>query len=312
VEKAFQRNPRGRDLAAWNYSELGARHPYIVAIARARLLGILLGGVGSEARVETGCEVVALLREGDRVSGVRYRDAAGEEREQAAAWVVGADGAGSRVRDAMGARLVMRTGPYRYVLGISPWRPPSRAALLYHGSGWANGVISMSEGADFWDGVTAENRDAVEHRDFDAWRETYRRRVPEADALLEGFSSLDDLSLLSGRTHRAVPRSAPGVVLAGDAAAAVHPHTGQGANLALVDGLGLGDALARGGSSEDVSAHASARDRHMRMLVPFSLLTGYTYDAPNLAWRAARGLGYAWARVPPVRRALLMRGAGLR
>jgi 2-polyprenyl-6-methoxyphenol hydroxylase-like FAD-dependent oxidoreductase len=278
---------------------------------RARMLRILLDGLGPEARLETGCEVLGLLRDDNgRVRGVRYRDADGAAQELAASWVVGADGAGSRVREAMGARLVLRTGPYRYLLGISPWHPPKRAALMYHGRGWANGVISMREGADFWDGITEENREAVERRDFDAWREVYRRRVPEADALLEGFSSLDQLPTLSGRTHRAVPRVMPGVVLAGDAAAAVHPHSGQGGNLALVDAVALGEALI-GGRDEDVEAYATARDRRMRLTVPFSLLTGYTYDGPNLAWRAVRAAGYGWSRVPPVRRALLMRGAGL-
>jgi 2-polyprenyl-6-methoxyphenol hydroxylase-like FAD-dependent oxidoreductase len=308
VGEAFQRSPRGRNLARWRYSELDAPHPYIAAIARATLLGILLeAATSSGARLLTGYEVTGLLPGG----GVRYRDSQGAEQEQAAAWVVGADGANSRVRDAMGARLALRTGPYRYLLGISRWQTPERAALLYHGRGWADGVIPMPGGSDFWDGVTAENADAVARRDFDAWRAVYRTRVPEADALLEGVSSLDDLRELTGRTQRAVPRALPsGVALAGDAAAAVHPHTGQGANLALVDGLALGSALARGGAAE-VMAYARERDRRMRVTVPMSLLTGYTFDGPNLAWRGVRAAGYAYSRIPPVHKAFLRRGTGL-
>jgi 2-polyprenyl-6-methoxyphenol hydroxylase-like FAD-dependent oxidoreductase len=306
---AFQRSPRGRNLARWKYSDLDAPHPYIAAIARATLLGILLeAATSSGARVATGCEVTGLSPGG---GGVRYRDWQGVEQEQPARWVVGADGANSRVRDAIGARLALRTGPYRYLLGISRWQTPERAALLYNGRGWADGVIPMPAGSDFWDGITAENADAVARRDFDAWRAVYRKRVPEADALLEGFSSLDDLRELTGRTQRAVPRALPsGVALAGDAAAAVHPHTGQGGNLALVDGLALGDALARGGPAE-VMAYARERDRRMRVTVPMSLLTGYTFDASNLAWRAVRGAGYVYSRIPPVSRAFLRRGAGL-
>jgi 2-polyprenyl-6-methoxyphenol hydroxylase-like FAD-dependent oxidoreductase len=308
LDEGYQRSSSGRNLARWSFAELGAEYPFIAAIARATLLGILLeAATSSGARLLTGCEVVGLSPGG----GVRYRDADGAERHQPAAWVVGADGANSRVRSEMGARLVFRTGPYRYMLGISPWQAPERAAFTFHGRGWAGGMIPMRGGTDFWDAITAENSDAVARGDFDAWRAVYRTRVPDADALLEGISSLDDMRELTGRTHRAVPRALPGgVALAGDAAAAVHPHTGQGGNLALVDGVALGDALVRGGE-DDVMAYARERDRRMRQTVPWSLVTGYTFDAPNLAWRALRGASYANARVPPLRRALLRRSAGL-
>jgi 2-polyprenyl-6-methoxyphenol hydroxylase-like FAD-dependent oxidoreductase len=309
IGEGLQRSPRGRTLARWSYADLDTPHPYVAAIARAKLLGILLdAATSSGARVVTDCEVTGLLPGG---GGVRYRDAQGAEQERAAAWVVGSDGANSRVRDAMGARLALRTGPYRFLLGISRWRAPETAALLYCGRGWADGMLPMRDGTDFWDAVTAENAHAVDRRDFDAWAAVYRTRVPEADALVEGLSSFDDLRVLTGRTQRAIPRAWPaGVALAGDAAAAVHPHTGQGGNLALVDGLALGDALARGGTA-DVMAYARERDRRMRVTVPMSLFTGYTFDAPNLLWRGVRAGGYANARIPAVRRALMRRGTGL-
>src|SRR3954470_15231327 len=74
IGEAFQRSPRGRNLARWRYADLDTPHPYVAAIARATLLEILLEAASSSgARVLTGCEVTGLLPGG----GVSYRDSHG-------------------------------------------------------------------------------------------------------------------------------------------------------------------------------------------------------------------------------------------
>src|SRR4051794_3753936 len=124
VPVAIQRSASGRTLARWSYGELAHPHSHIVAIGRSQVLSLLLATATAAARVETGCEVTGLVRDGSgRARGVRYRDCSGAEHEQAARWVVGADGGGSLVREWSGARLAGESGPYRYLLGISPHRP---------------------------------------------------------------------------------------------------------------------------------------------------------------------------------------------
>jgi 2-polyprenyl-6-methoxyphenol hydroxylase-like FAD-dependent oxidoreductase len=302
LDDGVQRSPRGRELARFSYAELDTPCPFVMAARRARVLAHLMEALRPSAEVRFGCEASSYTRDADGcATGVSG---------QPASHVIGADGYGSRMREAMGARLVMRSGPYQYVLGVSPHVVPHRDAAMYLGRGFADGAIPMRDGTDFWDTVSGENRAAVEARDFGAWRESYRRRVPCADDLLDGCSSFDDVSLLVGRTHRAVPSAAPGITLVGDAAAAVHPHSGQGANLALADGVGLAEALLEG-SDEALGAYVARRDRRMRWVVPYSRFVGLTLDASNPFWRLVRFEGYAGARVPFVRRRLLRLTAGL-
>src|SRR5688500_11866138 len=80
----------------------------------------------------------------------------------------------------------------------------------------------------------------------------------------------------SGASHRSLPRTAPGVALIGDAAAAVHPHNGQGANQALEDALTLGMLLARHGPVSDaaLTTYAKERDARSRLQVPYSIFIG--------------------------------------
>jgi 2-polyprenyl-6-methoxyphenol hydroxylase-like FAD-dependent oxidoreductase len=100
------------------------------------------------------------------VCGVRYTDASGVERTLGARCVVGADGANSVIRTAMGARLRWRTGPDRYLIGIAPCAPAEDAVVLYRGPGWCDGVLPLGDRTYFFDHINAENVDAVQRRLF--------------------------------------------------------------------------------------------------------------------------------------------------
>ncbi len=313
ITTARQCDPSGRVRAVASYTELHHPHPYLLTIERTSLISILAHHLPEGATLRCACTAKGLERQAGRVAGVRYADASGSEHTLRASCVVGADGVNSVIRRALAVRMRWRTGPDRYLIGLSPRKPADDAALLYCGKGWCDGVLPLGGRTYFFDHITDENRDAVERHDFEAWRAIYAQRVPEAMEIAAHLSSFDDVSFLSGRTHHTVPRALPGIALVGDAAAAVHPHSGQGANLALEDAVALGTAFAEHGprSTAALDGYARGRDAKLRRYVPWSILIGRTFDGPTPGWRAFRRASYLTTRLGPVRRDGIRRQAGL-
>ncbi len=317
IDRASLRDINDRELAVSDYGELRHPHPYLVEIRRIDLLELLAGRLAQHdgERLLTGREVTSLIREGGRVAGVRFREGTAEH-ELRSRFLVGADGARSRVRTALGMGLRWSGGEDTYVVGIArrPLGPEVTDIRIYCGPGYGNGVAPLGGDIYFWDHVTSENRQAVEARDLAAWGAIYSGRVPFGSELAAALRSFDDLSVLRGRTQYASARIAEGVALAGDAAATVHPHAGQGANLALEDGVVLGEALGSDHGARGAAVRAYARARHRKALVyvAWSVLAGRSLDAPTPIWAGVRRLNSYWNRVPPIRRATLRTMAGLR
>ncbi|HEX8085740.1 MAG TPA: NAD(P)/FAD-dependent oxidoreductase [Solirubrobacteraceae bacterium] len=308
ITEGRQCDPSGRVRACASYAELDHPHPYIVTVERTKVIGILAGRLPPGASLRTGCTATSL----DGTT-LHYRDADGEPRALTAACVVGADGRNSVIRQQLGSRSRWVTGPDRYVIGIAPVPPPHDAAVLYCGRGWCDGVLPYGDQTYFFDHVVDDSAAAVDAGDFDAWREVLAARVAYGAAIAESLDSFEDVGFLSGRTHRSLPRVGPGIALIGDAAQAVHPHNGQGANLALEDALCLGDLLTKHGPSSEtvLREFAKRRDAKARRQVPYSILIGRIFDGPNPAWRALRTFGYQLAKIPTVRHQTTRRQAGL-
>lgn len=305
-----QCDPSGRVLAVADYGELRHSHPYLLVVERASVISLLADRLGGCATLRTGFAATGVDQHGDGSRGVRFTDGRGEHTLHAAC-VAGADGVNSIVREALGARTRWRTGPDRYLLGLAPCEPSDDAIVLYCGRGWCDGVLPLGPRTYFFDHLTEDNRDAVRRGDFEGWRDVYAGRVPDGARIVSGLGSFDDVGFLSGRTHRVISRSRPGIALVGDAAAAVHPHSGQGANLALEDGLALGSLLARDGPHARLTDYARVRDAKLRRYVPWSIFIGRTFDGPGPGWRAVRRIGYLVSRVGPGRRAATRQQAGL-
>lgn len=308
------RDAADREVGRWDYGELDHPFPYIVGITRFALLTVLadrLAELGAPMP-RLGCEVEDLLREDGVVRGVRH-----DGGELTADCVVGADGVGSAVRTALGIRAFAgRPDPYVVGLGARPPQLGDCDALMYLGRGYANGVMRAGRGTYFWDHVDAAVRDAVERRDFAAWRSLYTRRVPCGRQVTSGLSSFGELTVLRGRILVVADRAVSGAVLAGDAAGAVHPHSGQGANTAFEDAAALSEVLAGLVGSGPVPAtalapYAKPRRRRRIKAIAHSAVAARTLDAPNVAWRAVRLGTFEAGRVRPVRRALLSEQAGL-
>ncbi|KJY43418.1 FAD-dependent oxidoreductase [Streptomyces sp. NRRL B-1568] len=121
-------------------------HSTVYAPRRFVLDPILADGAAAAgAEFREGCTVTGLLREGDRVAGVRYRTADGGEFSERAHLVVGADGMRSTVARFVDAPKILEDPPMTCTY-YSYWEGLSTHWELYERSGRSAGVVPTNGG----------------------------------------------------------------------------------------------------------------------------------------------------------------------
>src|SRR4051812_1294276 len=248
--------------------------------------------------VRRGCEVVGLTETAEGVV-LDVRSRAGEERLTAAA-VLGCDGAGSTVRELIGAAMYELGRPDRWLVvdvcapGFDPWPgahqvcDPLRAATFMPGPG---------ERAR-WEFRLAPGEDAG----------ALLGRLPEllapygvGDARVERAAEYDFRASVADRWRRGR------VFLAGDAAHLTPPFIGQGLCLGLRDVhqlvWKLADVLAGRADNDVLDTYQAERQPHARALIRMSQVIG------TLMTRGGRvGAAVRQGVVPLVRRGPAGRG----
>lgn len=203
------------------------------AIARGDFDALLL-----RAAREAGAEFLPrrrvfdlLLRDG-RVTGVRARGPDGEVERHAAAMIVGADGLRSRVARSLGG---VRSGPRRRLALVGRFAGAAANCRLGELRVSADGVLGYAPIGEGKCNITLVVPTLCAHaiaRDrqgfFDAAIARYGAR-----RLIEGASLMADLEVTGPFEVSPVCRTAPGVLLVGDAAGYFDPFTGQGIFRAL-------------------------------------------------------------------------------
>lgn len=239
-----------------------------VGLQRGALFELLHAAIGGRAQLHADMAIVELDCEGGRL-----RDAHGRWHGPFDAIVV-ADGSASTLREAVSPVRLDRPYPWGALWCLLPeadwpWRSElrQRYSLARQMAGFlpvgrAPGDPARKLGF-FWS-LPVARFDAWEREGRDAWLRELGSLWPEARERLG--PDFDTARLARAAYRDAIPRRwwNGRAVLLGDAAHAMSPQLGQGANMALVDAVSLVDALERTGALPDAfHDHASERRRHL-------------------------------------------------
>jgi 2-polyprenyl-6-methoxyphenol hydroxylase-like FAD-dependent oxidoreductase len=244
--------------------DLGAGLDHAIAVRRTGLHQLLLDAVAGVASIDqrfgwtavsadpTGAvTITSTAKNGPDMAGTSLR----------ADLIVGADGVNSAVRGTGGFDSRMSSGS-SYVRAIVNGRASAWFDEYWTPLGSFGQAPLGAELVYFWAAAhVVPAADAVARGDLGVFRQEWRRVLPVAADLLEQVSSFDDLLVNTVRSVDCRRWFSGRLVLLGDAAHAMPPNLGQGANSALVDGVVLAEELAAAPSVMDALAAYDKRRR---------------------------------------------------
>ncbi|MDX1884737.1 FAD-dependent oxidoreductase [Mycolicibacterium sp. 120270] len=234
----------GRKVTVADFGRLREPHPLLALVPQWDLLNLLADAAQDEPtftlRMKT--EVTGLLRDGDRVTGVRYDgpDGPGELR---ANLTVACDGRTSLVRREAG--MVPREFPVPF--DVAWFRLDAVAEIKYQLTPRISAdlplILIPREGYFQAGALIPKGGESQLHaRGFDTFRTRVADLVPEAS--VESITSWDDVKVLDVRLNRLHRWYKPGLLCIGDAAHAMSPAGGVGINLAVADAVATASVVA--------------------------------------------------------------------
>lgn len=248
----------------------------------------------------------------DETSGVAVDDAAGR-RHGPFDLLIGADGARSWLRSWLnpGARKREYSHGALWGSGASAW-PEGSLHQVARGAKRLLGMMPIGDGCCgfFW-GLRRDELEPLKARGFAAFCEEVVALCPRAAGVLEQIGSFERLNFASYQSSFPACVHARRVVLIGDAAHAMSPHLGQGANLALLDAECLARHLASQPPAQALPAYAAERRAQSRYLTLLSrwLSPFFQSDSRVLGWGRDLALPMMCA-VPWTRRQMELSVAG--
>jgi len=280
----------GERLCTMDYGVLPAPHNRALVALSSAVQHLILGRLAAQtsAQLWYGAEFQGIVQRDGIIGGVVVRRA-GEEAstEIEARLVVGADGAGSLVRRALGIKADVHRYRQGYLIMLLP-RPEGMQgeARYYVGRGEILGLFPAPGArvvALYM--VEADAVGDIQARGLGA----FKTRLGEIDAALagpiEGLTAWEQVGFLPCTRVRADRWVVEGAALIGDAAHAMNPHASQGRMQAMADAMALAEVIIRCREKGDWSARAVSAYEQARR--PQVMMLQRLADEQVLFWNAA-------------------------
>jgi 2-polyprenyl-6-methoxyphenol hydroxylase-like FAD-dependent oxidoreductase len=280
----FQLSDRfGRTLLALEPQAHLPQALWPVCVHRADLHAILWRAcVTAGATLKLGSTIVAI--EVNEASSTFVCDTANGSFRITGDLLIGADGVRSAVREAAGFKARVWPVIEGSVQGVAPHPVPGEAQGEYLGKAQACGMLPMGDGKTFWfwgaSGAAMEN---IGQRSFSDWKAEVCRTFPSMKLVLGDRHEWTGAVQLLHRSVQCDRWSAGNVVLIGDAAHAMSPNLGQGANCALVDALALACHLGSNDANSSLAEILERFEQDRRPMVEKLQLQGNREGAAAIA-----------------------------
>ena len=263
----------GKRLCSIDYGDLPA--PYNRAI-------VTLPNVAHHAIVEAvrkescvslryGTSFTGLITEGTKVTRLTTQ---GPEGVGAigARLVVGADGAFSKVREALKIPAEVHLYPEGYLIAIVESQEPVTESFYYVGHKQILGLFPATGNKVYlFYMIPSGSLDAIKQRGIAALQQVWAAIAPQFADLFRNLTDWNQTAYMPTGRVKTPTWVSDGAALIGDAAHAMNPHASQGRMQAMVDAMTLADLLPRALSEGDCSAeclkaYEVARRPHVTML----------------------------------------------
>jgi len=218
-----------------------------------------------------GTTFKGLLREGSRVVGVQV-ERGGHTAAISAKLVVGADGAFSKVREALGIPAKLHLYREGYLVAILDCPDGLDEGRYFVGRGEILGLFPAAAGKVYlFDMIPAGSMEQVRAQGIAARQEKWISIDPSLEKTFRTLTDWKQTAYMPTGRVKTKQWVADGAVLIGDAAHAMNPHASQGRMQAMADAMALADLIPRCLERGDVSAQALSeferrRRPHVTML----------------------------------------------